>query len=249
MTSFRLRRQSKFRSRDDYNYQRQIPKAASRSVSFGRRFPRYRAINSYGNTYVFRRNIFQNIPLNLLSGWNGLGYDLCIFPSLAGLSLVVSGTTYTTPLLPNAAEFTGLFDLYRIKYVDFTIIFSNNESGVSNPNNMLPVLHIMDDYDSTGAQTITDYQQHPELKTRQLGKENVITHRLYPKVKGDVMTNNYLTASSANMIASPWLRTDVSDIMHFGTRVYMDSLNRIGNVDVGTVLLKATYTLEFKNVK
>jgi len=226
-----------------------VAKTIQRSVSLAPRYPRYRAINSSGASYIFRRTIFQNIPINLAGGWNSLGPDLCLFPSLAALSLVVSGTTYTSPVMPSAAEFTGLFDLYRIKYVDFELIFSNNESGVSNPNNMLPVIHVMNDFDSTGAQTLTDYQQHPELRTYQLGKEYSIKHRLYPKTKGDVMTNNYLTSTSANMVRSPWLRTDAADIMHFGTRMYLNNLGRDGVVDVGTVLLKAVYTLEFKNVK
>jgi len=151
--------------------------------------------------------------------------------------------------MPQVSEFANLFDQYRIKYVDFEIIFSNNESGVSQPSNILPVVHVMDDYDSTGAQTLTDYQQHPELRTYQFGKEYSIRHRLYPKCKSDVLTNNYLTAAASNMISSPWIRTDASDIMHFGTRMYLNNLGRDGVIDVGTVLLKAVYTLEFKNVK
>jgi len=246
---YKTRRQAKFRSRNDYNTQRQSPKAYPRPTTSVTRYPRYRAINSTGNVYRFKRAAFQNIPLNLAGGWNSNGFDMMLLPSLAGVLVSLSGTLVFSPTMPNTNEFTGLFDMYRIRYVDFELIFSNNESGVSNPGNMLPVIHIMDDYDSTGAQTLTDYQQHPELRSYQLGKEYTIRHRLIPKVKGDVLSNNFLTAVSGNLISQPWLRTDTPDVQMFGTRMYMDNLGRNGNVDVGTVLLKCTYTLEFKNVK
>ena len=113
--AYKTRRQAKFRSRNDYNNQRQSPKAYPRSVSFAKRYPRYRAINSSRGIYQFRRTTQQTFLMNQSSGFNGTGKDMTVAICLAHADIVVAGSIQYQPVIPNVSEFTNLFDQYRIK--------------------------------------------------------------------------------------------------------------------------------------
>ena len=73
------------------------------------------------------------------------------------------------------------------KKINVRVIFSNNESGTSSPTVVLPVVHQCNDYNSLGQLLLADYQQYPDLKTHQLGKDYNISWAFVPHVRGDVL--------------------------------------------------------------
>ena len=45
--------------------------------------------------------------------------------------------------MPNVSEFTGLYDQYRIDYVECKFSFSNNNSSNSSPGSTLPIMYLV----------------------------------------------------------------------------------------------------------
>lgn len=199
------------------------------------------------NVYRFRRTTSFDAAVNPNSGFSSVGFDMTIMPTLANLNTNVSGTVFISPSLPNASEFVNLFDRYRIRKVTIQLFFSQNLSNT--PAAPVPLIHIVNDYNSTGSFAKSDIYQMPTMKTYQLTEGKPITWKLYPVCRGDVLTSSGISSTSAHSLPSPWLDTSSSSVEHLGTRIFLDNLGRSTSMDAGTILFKFTYDLEFKNVK
>lgn len=217
-----------------------------------RRMKRYKQVMTKFSTQIFsvKRTINQNININPANGFAGVGFDLGIFPALAACDINIAGSTIYQPLMPNASEFTNLFDLYRITKVNCTMIYSANDAITSTPTQMLPVLHIANDYNSTGSFALTDILQYDTVKHYQLGKEKSVKWSFVPHTRSDTLTNSGLGLSSAAQNKpGQWFDTSSPSIQHYGTRVYMDNFGRSTSADIGTIMLLVEYCLEFCFVK
>lgn len=199
--------------------------------------------------YPFKRQIQQTLGVQQSTGWAGGGYDLAISLSLAQATFFTNGTAAFGPTMPNVAEFTSLFDMYRIKKCDIRIMFSNNDSGVGTPATVLPVVHCYNDYNDTSAKTLAAVQEYPDIRTFQLGKERDIKWSFTPRVRSDVLTNSGISSSSAMNIPSPWIDCSSNNIEHLGARVFMNTLGRTGVADLGSCLFLVDMYLEFKFVR
>lgn len=232
------RKRQRTRSRD----------AVSRYVP--RKMRIYRAPRSYTpSVYRFKRQIQVPIAVNQSTGFFGSGFDIAIVPNLSTCDFRINGVLVFSPTLPSVTEFTTLFDQYRIKKINVRVIFSNNESGTSSPTTVLPVVHQCNDYNSLGQLLLADYQQYPNLKTWQLGKDSNISWSFVPHVRGDVLGVGGALSSSANNFPCPWLDCSSADIQMLGSRFYLNNLGRNTNVDLGSCLFLLDYDLEFKFVK
>lgn len=200
------------------------------------------------SVYRFSRCLSQNFTWNPLSGLGASGADLCITNSLSMTDFIINGTSIASPSIPNASEFTNLFDQYRLKRIDYEIYWSQNLSnaGTAAP---IPVVHIVNDYNTVASFSKSDIFQHPDLKTYQCDPQKPIKWFVYPHVRSDVLTNGGLVSSSAMNLRAPWIDTSSASIQHLGTLVYIDNLGRTTNADYGTFLFKVIYHMEFKNVK
>lgn len=199
--------------------------------------------------YQFKRQIQQSTSLNLSSGIFGAGFDVNIVPSLGACEFRINGTAIFGPSLPNVAEFTSLFDQYRIKKVGVRVIFSQNNSDVDTAATCLPLMHQMNDYNDLNNKSLSDYQEYPELKTYQLGQDKYIAWSFVPHVRGDVLTTSGVVSSSAHNIPCPWIDTSSTNIQMLGTRMYFNNMGRNTNQDVGSVTWLVDYYLEFKFVR
>lgn len=202
--------------------------------------------------YRFRRTLQQHIPINQFSGFNSVGTSLCIAPMLSACSFWINGALVYQPIMPGVAEFQSLFDVFKIRKVTYEIYFTNNESGVNAPNTVLPLLHIANDYNDVATAGLTEIQQYPSMCTYQLGKERRIKWSVYPRVRLD--TNQDPSGSVTGVSAfntTGYLDTNASGsgVMHLGTKIVMNNLQRLTNIDIGSIVVLCTYDLEFKNVK
>lgn len=114
---------------------------------------------------------------------------------------------------------------------------------------MLPVVHICNDYNDSSSKTLADYQQYPDLKTYQLGNDTDISWSFVPSTRSDVLDQGGLLSTSAASAPLRWLDTASPNVLHYGTRVYLNNLGRNTNVDIGTVLLMVSYDIECKMVR
>lgn len=199
--------------------------------------------------YKFSRQLQQIMTVTQNGGWANAGFDMCILPSIGQCDIVISGTLVFQPVLPNASDFTNLFDQYRITKVHCEIIYSGNDVNATTPTYVLPAVHIMNDYNSTGSLSLVDYEQHPELITRQLGVGKRIAWSFVPRTRGDLLTNSGVTSASANNKPYQWIDTTSPNIQMLGTRAYFNNFNRNVVTDIGSVILTIRYDMEFKFVK
>lgn len=210
--------------------------------------PRFSRTQRVPKLYTFRRGLTQAFTWSPASGFGAVGSDMTIVPTLGSCVFMISGVTINTTPLPGSSEFQALFDQYRIKKVNYQIYWSQNldNTGVSAP---IPVLHLVNDYDSTGAFSKDQILQHSDCKTYQVKEGSPIRWSVYPKVRVDALLTTELFSSSAWVVSKPWLDTSSPTIQHLGTRVYVDNLSRASAGDLGTFLFKVEYELDFKNVK
>lgn len=207
----------------------------------------YRSVGT--SVYTFKRQIQIGMTVNQSLGWFSQGFDMNIVPSLGSCDFRINGVAIFIPTLPNATEFTNLFDQYKIRRVDVRVLFSQNSADPATPTLGLPVVHQMNDYNTTGAQTLAEYQQHPELKTWQLGQDRNIAWSFVPHVRGDLITQGGVVSSSCHNMPCPWIDTTTPAVEMLGTRIYLNNLGRNTNQDIGNALFLVDYYLEFKFVK
>lgn len=208
----------------------------------------YRASSYITGTHRFRRATDQQYAISGAGGLSSLGFDLSMAFSLAEVRLYVAASLLGAPAIPNAAEFVNLFDQYRIKRVKIEFFFSQNTSTtLANP---IPCLHICNDYNSGSTSfSKTDLMQHPDMKTVQLREGIPYTHYVYPHVRQDVLTTSGITSTSAANYLAPWIDTTSNNVEHLGVRVFVDNLGRTSGGDIGTLYMKWSYDMDFKNVK
>lgn len=212
-----------------------------------RRTPMYRPLTQ--SIYPFRRQIQQSMLVNQSAGYFGAGFDMCIAPAFGSCDFRINGVLIFAASLPNATEFTALFDQYRIRKINVRVIFSQNSADVNTSTVSLPVVHQMNDYNSTGNMNLSEYQQHPELKTWQLGQDKDISWSFVPHVRGDLITQGGVLSSSANNMPCPWIDTSSTSIEMLGTRLYLNNLGQNTNVNIGAIMFLVDYYMEFKFVK
>lgn len=225
----------------------QLPRKRQRRKTTTMRKQRPRPMVRLGQLFRFSRCLSQAYPWSPGAGWNAAGNDMTVTISLQAANFLVSGIVQNTVSVPNVSEFTNLFDQYRIYKVNYEIYWSQNLSntGVVAP---VPLLHIVNDYDSTAAYAKSDLYQHPDMRTYQMQEGVPVRWTLYPKVRLDSLTTNGLLSSSAGL-GTPWLSTSSPNIEYLGTRIFVDNLGRSTLADYGTFLIKVNFFMEFKNVK
>lgn len=200
-------------------------------------------------TYKFSRQLQQVMTITQNGGWANAGFDMAIFPALTACDISISGTLVFQPVLPSSSDFGNLFDMYRITRVHCEIIYSGNDNNTTTPTYVLPVIHIMNDYNSAGSLALTDYEQHPEVKTYQLGVGRKVKWSFVPRTRGDLLTNSGLTSTSANNKPYQWIDTSSPNVQMLGTRAYFNNFGRNVVTDIGSIILTVRYDMEFKFVK
>lgn len=197
-------------------------------------------------TYSFQRTIQQTLPMNQATGWGSTGsFALTLAPCLSSLDVFAGGTLLYQPVMPGLTDFTNLFDQYKVTSIRYELYYSCNDNQLPSTNS-LPMVHVVNDYNDTSGFTLGDIQQYPNMYTFQLGKEKPIVWYLQPRVRLDVLTNTGVTSSSA-FNTTGWIDTSSPSIQMLGTKIWLNTMGRTANVDIGNVVLIATYNIEFKN--
>lgn len=165
--------------------------------------------------------------------------------AIQATSTVATSTHYGFTLnnLPNATDFTNLFDQYCIKKVVWKLIprFSQFNASYSNPNNLFAQVHTAIDYDdalalptATGLAEINQYESHRMTRANQTHKRVIV-----PKVE---LTG----ASSAFPKSYQWIDCDNINALHNGLKIFIPQLDGTGNSL--TYDVQMTYYIKCKNV-
>jgi len=230
-----------------------LPRKRQRRSSRGKQLPlvRYKYVSPMSRSprlYNFKRHCQLNYGFNQATGVAGSGFDLGFAPTLANLEVFINGTSGSAVAIPNVTDFTNLFDQYRFNNMKIEIFFSTNQTN-SGPSYVFPLIHIVNDYNSTNSFALSDINQHPGMRTYQLFPGKKITWNVTPHVRSDVLTSSGITSTSAMQVTRPWIDTSSNNVQFLGTRMYVDNQARSTNIDMGTITFAVTYDLDFKDVK
>lgn len=131
----------------------------------------------------------------------------------------------------NYAEFTAMFDQYKIKAVDFKIqminnpdaaIMPNNDpSATNNSNNFYPKFWYIKDYDGGGADTLSQIKERVGVKFFIMRPNKEFTIRIKPKI----LVQTYKTLTTTGY-APKAMFVDCADnsVPHYGLNAVIDCL-------------------------
>lgn len=128
--------------------------------------------------------------------------------------------TFALSLLPNATDFTNLYDMYMIKKVVWKLIpkITQETLAAGTANQDLPQVHTAIDYDDTVSpatiQTLCEYQSHRMTRGNQIH-----TRVLVPKIElgAEGAAGSTLIAPKAFQ----WIDSDNATAVHKGIKVYI----------------------------
>lgn len=194
-------------------------------------------------TMAFTRTHQFSLSLNEQLGWSALGSPNLSFAfSLARVTGYLAGVLTYVSATNNLAEFTTLFDYYKLGNVQMKMFFTNNNSSVNSPNTGLPLLHICNDYDdATGAESLNTMLERAGTRSIQFTADhhNGINHYCKPNASQyvqDVDATGIVTSLGAG-IAPPgqWLNTGTPGVVHNAIKVFYNNQGRTANTDIGSV--------------
>lgn len=154
------------------------------------------------------------------------------------------GYSFTLSQLPNATEFTNLFDLYRINKILVRFVPNHNSSetaGTGSPQ--ISNFHSVLDYNDASPATTLD--QLYEYQNWKMSRGTSIHQRLWRPTTFDMVAVSG-GSSSANPQWRQWLSTSVTNIPHFGLKVGIEQ--SAVNADTTWVPYVSVY-LSCKSVK
>lgn len=201
-----------------------------RKYGFRRKYPK-RSLTS--RVYTFKRIVTQDIyyTTNISAG---------IF-------------TFTLNSLPNSSEFTGLFDMYRIKKVTITMRSHSQaaETGTSITGTGKQggtLYYAVDKTDTTLFSTMAEVQQYQNVRSFQIGNTKQHSISLFPAYQKElyktVVTSGYGPGYG-------WVNTADSNLPHYGVKWYWLPVNYdpTNNYSCGAISFTIKYMLQMKNVK
>lgn len=188
-----------------------------------------------GMVYKFKRTCTTGLALNTSTGFNasstfGLGWGF----SLA--NLLNSSTVFlaNTPI-PGAANFTDLFDQWRITKVVMKFVWTSTMSNSS--TFAAPIFLFQPDDDNFATPTRNEMLESPKTIVCQLGAggdDCIKEITIYPKVSGSVYQGAF--GAFAEVPRSTWMDCAYPDIQYNGLKMFWDNqitgANAVGNLQI-----------------
>lgn len=171
-----------------------------------------------------------------------------------GDQINLGAQTFTLSQLPNATEFTQLYDQYKITGIKFEIIPTYNVNAVAQVTDdtasnlyLIPTVHTVLDFDDHQAPAnLEELMQYQNLKTT---RGNVI-HKRYWKPKAIAVLQNTTGTplEFARGLSNEWIDCGNPNVLHYGLKwaimPHTSAPDTIVKYDV-----KVTYYMIFKNVR
>lgn len=208
---------------------------------------------SYGNAQQIVLTVDQNRGF-LYNGTNVGSFNLAFTFSLAGLNIWAAGTYQGTINVPGTADFTSLYEQYRIDYIDVMFFYSNNQSSNNQPGQTLPIFGVVRDFDDVNATDMFALQQFSGYQTWQVGNQRGDgSFKLRVKPAVQQLTYNGsggTTVSGVTRKFSPVMSMNTSQVPHYGVKIAFDPIAQglaSASAPLGYLSMSATYHLTMKN--
>lgn len=165
-------------------------------------------------------------------------------------AITVSGTAvfgasaFELQNIPNASEFTSLYDQYKITGIRYSILPRGNSADIgtsATQGNMGRIFSVLDYDDSTAPASFNEMTQYQNVKMT----NNAQTHTRYlkPRFNLDVLSGS--VSLTANAPRTGWIDCSTADVKHRGVKFGIQAPTNA----VMTYDLMIVYYLAFKNVR
>lgn len=147
--------------------------------------------------------------------------------TLASAATTANSWGFTLNMLPNYAEFTALFDQYRLNAVAITFIPKFTEVVVTAPTDV-GFYSVIDRNDQTNLASVAAACEYENMKRTRLSQY----HKRYFKLS--TLQDTGIVGSSAVCTTkySPWINTANADITHLGLKTIAEATGLGGNLIV-----------------
>lgn len=165
-------------------------------------------------------------------------YRPAYFALPAGGAAVGTAINFKLSDLPNASEFTQLYDQYQIKGVKITLIPRYTDVNVGQTQgNVWSVLDYDDSNVPTSIDTLMQYQNVKRTRMNQIH-----SRYLKPAVSKEVYATGI--ATSYSMAKNTWMDAANDSVEHYGIKMWFDTRQVLTTIDV-----QLKFYLAFKNVR
>jgi len=209
------------------------------ALAFGQGTAATQGVNWYGLNTVPAAPVYVNNPT-----WQ-IGFTLA--GAILNINGSPSGTGATSTPITNYTEYTSLFDSYRIRKVELTMVYNSNSSTLG-PGTSLPVVSMCNDYDDIAATTLSSMQQYDSYRLIQFGNNSnngKVMHRVSPRISTVVETTggSAIAGTGSN---KNWIDCNNTSVLYCGVKGNYDNMN-ISTAAVGFITFYIKYYVEFKN--
>lgn len=191
-------------------------------VPAGRRARLPRGMTLPGGVYKFKRTSYNPALIT------------------AGILDIAGASAFNLNLVPNASEFTSLFDQYRIDKIVWTLMPRGNSAEQGTNNTNTKIFSVLDYDDETAPANLNTLLQYPNVKCTTLSRDHKRT--LVPKFA----TQTYISAVATGYGArTGWLDCDNSNVPHFGVKYFIQA----PGAGTQVIDVKTDFYLSFKGVR
>lgn len=153
--------------------------------------------------------------------------------------------TFALNALPNYAEFTSLFDRYRINFVKLFWQLNVAPEAQAAASSQYPRLYTFNDFtDVTTPTSMDEFRERQKTKMQMLSPRRPVITTCRPAVEMEA----YKTLGGVAVNAPKWkvwLPQESPDVQHLGTKYAIENFTNTNY----TITLTAKYYLSCKNVK
>jgi len=151
--------------------------------------------------------------------------------------------------MPGYAEFTALYDQYRIDSATVHFIYASNSGcDVNNAHTSeLPMIGIVRDYsDTTAVGSVNGFQEYEDFQYHRLDKPFSVSLR--PRLATAVYGAGAFT-SYAEAPDKLWIDTASAGAVHYGLKFYVENPINGAGATRGRLYLWVTYHMSFRDAR
>lgn len=177
---------------------------------------------------------------NTLLGDSGVNNIQFVY-SLGNTYIYYGGVLYFTEVNSIGTNLAALYKKWRIKSVETTMIFTNNNSSLNTPNTALPILNCAVNETDSSAETLQTLQSYNNLMVFQLGNGAAEPPRIKFKPKASTIE---AIANYAVTNGMTWMDTDYPNTPHYCLKVVTDNSDATFTGFIGYVNFYFRYEFE-----
>lgn len=198
-------------------------------------------------------SIPQEFTINMLGGFNNVGFDVVFAIRQRDVVYSISGSPYLATLpFNNAASLANVFDEYRVVDAKQRILFNKNSAGLELAYGSALLYGVVDYTDGNPLNGVGQALAYGNHRIMNLGMDNRNgEHSIYGGKLGVQYSVDSTTPSGVRTLGvtkrAPWCRTEVTDVEHNGFKYFLDP-SSTADTTIGVVTFITTLIIEYRQL-